>query len=189
MQLSLKTLPRAALPAVVFAVVWAIHLGWVGWVHPPACAEPGPPGAEPCACEESGGMADYLASGSYWLGYAYGLSLAFAGVALRRYREQRLCADRSLAIGGVTLSGFLALAGCFLVGCCGSPMLGVYLSLFGASFLPWAKPLVGGVTTVMIAVSYWWMCRRSHANHASPTECARGRDCGCNTPSSSHDRR
>ena len=27
--------------------------------------------------------------------------------------------------------------------------------------LPWAKPLVAGLTTVMIAASYWWMRTRS----------------------------
>ena len=38
-------------------------------------------------------------------------------------------------MGGITLSGFLAVAGCYLLGCCGSPMLAVYMSLFGVSFL------------------------------------------------------
>jgi hypothetical protein len=103
----------------------------------------------------------YLESQSYWLGYSYALALSFAAVALRRYREQRLCAARNLAIGSVTLSGFLAVAGCFLLGCCGSPMLAVYLSLFGASFLPFAGPLVAGVTTITIIVGWFWMNRWS----------------------------
>ncbi len=65
-----------------------------------------------------------------------------------------------MAVGGITLSGFLVAAGCFLVGCCGSPMLGVYLSLFGARFLPLAKPLIAAVTTLMIAAAAVWMkCR------------------------------
>jgi len=37
--------------------------------------------------------------------------------ALRRYREERFCSAKTLAFGGVTLSGFLALADCFMVGC------------------------------------------------------------------------
>ena len=63
--------------------------------------------------------------------------------------------------GGVTFSGFMAVAGCFLVGCCGSPMLGVYLSLFGAAFLPFAKPLVAGISTLLIMGSYLWLRRMS----------------------------
>jgi hypothetical protein len=103
----------------------------------------------------------YLETQSYWLGYSYALSLAFAAVALRRYREARFCSAKSLAFGGVTLSGFLALTGCFLVGCCGSPMLVVYLSLFGAWFLPLAKPLVAAFTTCTILGAWLWMNRRS----------------------------
>ena len=75
--------------------------------------------------------------------------------------ERSYGAARTLAIGGVTLSGFLAVAGCFLLGCCGSPMLAVYLSLFGASFLPFARPLVAGVTTITIIVGWFWMNRWS----------------------------
>ena len=73
------------------------------------------------------------------------------------------------------------MAGCFLAGCCGSPMLGVYLSLFGASFLPWAKPLVAGLTTAMIAGSYWWMRRRERAccGAAGDAGCATQGACGC----------
>ena len=58
----------------------------------------------------------------------------------------------------------MAVAGCFLVGCCGSPMLGVYLSLFGAAFLPFAKPLAAGLSTLLILGSYWWMRRQSHGS-------------------------
>jgi len=152
-------LRRLLLPALVFVTVGIIHFVWLG-VFPARNATQDR--WQTVVTEESPSWLNrYWETQSYWLGYSYGLSLAFAGVALRRYREQRTCADRNLAIGGVTLSGFLAFAGCFLVGCCGSPMLGVYLSLFGASFLPWAKPLVAGLTTVLIAASYWWMWSRS----------------------------
>jgi hypothetical protein len=41
--------------------------------------------------------------------------------------------NKRLAIGGFSLTGFLVATGCFLVGCCGSPMLVVYLNLFGAA--------------------------------------------------------
>jgi len=72
------------------------------------------------------------------------------------------------ALGGVTLTGFLALAGCFLVACCGSPMLVVYLSLFGADFLPLAKSLVAVVNTLSIIGAWWWMKRRQSSPDPAP---------------------
>jgi len=104
-------------------------------------------------------LAHYVESQDYWLGYSYALALSFSVLALRRYREGRFCAARNMAIGGATFTGFLAVAGCFLAGCCGSPMLVVYLNLFGAAFLPLAKPLMAGVTTISIGTSWWWMNR------------------------------
>jgi hypothetical protein len=118
------------------------------------------------------GFGPYIEARDYLTGYSYASSLAFAVVAFRRYREKQMCSARNFALGGVTLSGFLAVSGCFLLGCCGSPMLGVYLSLFGTSFLPWAKPLIAGLmTTVMIAVSYWWMRIRSRKEESSASCC------------------
>jgi hypothetical protein len=120
----------------------------------------------------------YLDSQSYWLGFSYALSLTFAVYAFRRYREQRYGAARNLAIGGATFSGLLALAACYLIGCCGSPMLAVYLSLFGASFLPIAKPLVAALTALSIFVGWWWLNRRRPAP-ASETSCAGDSKCSC----------
>lgn len=167
-------LRRWLMPVLIFIAVIGGHFVWLG-VFPERDAaqsrwEEVPTGGS------SSWFNRYTETGSFWLGYAYALSLAFAGVALRRYLEQRRCADRNLAIGGVTLSGFLAVAGCFLAGCCGSPMLGVYLSLFGASFLPWTKPLVAGLTTVMIAASFWWMRSRSRRAESSASCCMASRN-------------
>jgi len=150
---------RLLLPVLMFVMVGSIHFIWSG-VFPERNAIQDR--WQTVVAEENPSWVNrYLETQSYWLGYSYALSLAFASVAFRRYREKQMCSARNFALGGVTLSGFLGVVGCFLVGCCGSPMLGVYLSLFGASFLPWAKPLIAGLTTVMIAASYWWM--RNHA--------------------------
>jgi hypothetical protein len=148
---------RLLLPTATFFVVLAVHYVWTG-LFPERDPEQdrwlSVPGAE------RSWLRSYLESQSYWLGYSYALALSFAVVALRRYQEHRLCAARNLAIGGVTLSGFLAVAGCFLLGCCGSPMLAVYLSLLGASFLPFARPLVAGITTITIVAGWFWLSRR-----------------------------
>ena len=170
-------LRRLLLPMLVFVAVGLIHFVWLGMFPEHNVTQDR---WQRVATEENPSWLNrYLETQNYWLGYSYALSLSFAAVAMRRYREQRMCAARNLAIGGMTLSGFLAVAGCFLVGCCGSPMLGVYLSLFGASFLPFAKPLVAGLTTVMIAASYWWMRSRSRTNSqpANPPGCATAPAC------------
>lgn len=112
----------------------------------------------------------------------YALSLAFAAAAFRRYREGRLCTTRNLAIGGVTFTEVLSVTGCYLLGCCGSPMLGVYVSLFGAVFIPWAKPLAALLTLLSIGVAWWWLNRRMRATSAdSPSDghCM-DQNCSCN---------
>lgn len=133
------------------------------------------------------GFRPYFEAQDYLTGYSYALPLAFAAVALRRYREcrqRRQCGARNAAIGGITLSGVLAGSGCFLLGCCGSPMLGIYLSFFGAAFLPLVKPLVAGVTTAMVAFSYYWWIRRPSRNDAKLSKSACGPGCGCEAPAS-----
>ena len=149
-------LRRAILPATVFVAVAAFHYVWLGFFP-----EQDPAQSRWVAVDdERSWLQSYLEAQSYWLGYSYALSFGFAAVALRRYREHQSCGTRNLAIGGVTFSGVLAVAGCYLIGCCGSPMLVVYLNLFGAAFVPLAKPLVAALTTATIAGAWWWMRRR-----------------------------
>ena len=165
----IRSLRRAGLPLLVFAAVLAIHFVWHGLFPERDPAQerwaPLPPQ------HTASWLTTYLRTGAYWIGYAYALSLTFAAIALRHYRERRLCRSRNLAIGGVTFSGFLAVAGCFLLGCCGSPMLLVYLNLFGAAFLPLAKPLVALFTTVIIALAACFLLRNQPApQHPLPAE-------------------
>ena len=58
------------------------------------------------------------------------------------------------------LTGILYIGGCFLLGCCGSPMLAVYLSLFGSSFLGFTKPLVATITTVSVINNWTFLDRK-----------------------------
>jgi len=169
-------LRRALLPVLVFIGVVAVHFVWKG-LFPEK--DPAQSRWVSVAADRSW-LQSYIGSGSYWLGYSYALSLAFALVAFRRFRERRASSARNLAIGGITLTGVLAFAGCFLIGCCGSPMLAVYLSLFGAAFLPFARPLVAGLTTLSLIAGWWWMTRRSSRLTNSGVEC--GPACGCETP-------
>ena len=152
------TARRAVIPLTVFAAVVAMHFLWLV-IFP----EQDPAQSRWATADLAQGswLTRYVEGGSYWLGISYGISLAFAAIALRRYRERRFCVARNLAIGGVTFSGALSVVGCYLLGCCGSPMFAVYLSLFGAAFVPLAKPLVAVVTLLSIVLGWWWMNRNA----------------------------
>lgn len=157
--LSSRTIRRAVLPATTFALVWVVHYIWLGLSPETRAVQSRWVSLD--GLTEASWWTRYLDSRSYYIGFSYALALAFAAVALRRYRERRLCGARNLAVGGITLSGFFAIAGCYLLGCCGSPMLAVYMSLFGAAFLPFAKPLVAALTVVFISVAWWRLNRTS----------------------------
>jgi hypothetical protein len=148
---------RALLPLAVFFGVALFHFVWL-YLFP----EQDPAQSRWVTVEQgSSPLRRYIETQSYLLGYSYALAFSFTAVAFRRYRERRACHAGSMAVGSLTFSGILAVAGCYLIGCCGSPMLGVYLSLFGAAFLPLAKPLIAVLTTLSIGVSWLWMNRRS----------------------------
>lgn len=145
---------RIGIPAIVFVAVWAFHYLWHGFF----------PDQDPLqsqwaevAVANDPWWDRYIAFQNYWLGFSYSLSLAFATYAFQRYLRDCHCAGRKLAIGSVTLTGFLAMAGCFLIGCCGSPMLPVYMSLFGAGFIPMAKPLVASATFASVVLAWFYL--------------------------------
>jgi hypothetical protein len=152
-----RLLKEALLPLGVFTAVFGLHYLWLG-LFP----EQDPAQARWAVLPPDGTAAwlpKYIQAQSYWLGYSYALSLAFAAVALRRYLRNRSCGAGRFAVGGLTFTGLLSVAGCYLIGCCGSPMLIVWMNLFGAKFLPLAKPLMAGVTTASIAGAWCWMIR------------------------------
>lgn len=172
-----RALARCFLPLAVFTGVVTAHVVWLGLFPEAAQAEKWCAGG--CADEGVSWLGAYIDAQDYWLGLSYGVSLAFAAVALRRYRERRLCAARNLAIGGMSLSGVLAVAGCYLLGCCGSPMLAVYVSLFGTAFLPFTKPLVAGLTIAIVLAAWWWMRRAERRAAAAPKTEEPGAECEC----------
>ncbi len=100
----------------------------------------------------------YTESGDYWLGLSYALASVFAAWCLARIFNLRREAAAASA-SGLTLSGVLVAGVCFFTGCCGSPMLPLYLGLFGPNFMSVTKPLTFGITLASIAVGYAWMVR------------------------------
>ena len=104
----------------------------------------------------------YLERNDYLLSLSYALAGAFTVYAFMRFRERRKAGVAGV-VGGLTLTGALYVGGCFLLGCCGSPMLAVYLGVFGSSFLGFAKPLVLILTATSIAIGFFWLERKSRA--------------------------
>lgn len=120
----------------------------------------------------------YIQSQDYYMGFSYALGATFAVWAFLKYLAVRQSAVAAGAAGGVTLVGILLGAGCFMVGCCGSPMLGIYAGLFGAKALGVGKPLMALVTVLSVGFGYWYLSRRMAKLGCSDSSCK------CNIPKS-----
>jgi len=152
---------KRSLPAIVFLTVFAAYALYAG-----ACATSAPSGWTDFGISANAagplGLRAYWREQDYFVGFSYALAAAFATWALSRsifFRQGRSVAAGAAA-GGLTLLGALMAGGCFLIGCCGSPMLAVYLSLFGAKALGLGKPLMALVTLVSVSCGYWCLSRR-----------------------------
>ncbi len=108
----------------------------------------------------------YLQQQDYFMGLSYGLAAAFTVYSFMRF-SARQRGGLTGAIGGITMTGILYFGGCFLLGCCGSPLLAVYLSLFGSSYAGFTKPIVLIVTVASIGLSWLWMQRKSKSPQCS----------------------
>lgn len=106
------------------------------------------------------GFESYINEQDFYMGFSYALGAAFAAWAIGQFINTRQAAMATGAVGSVTFVGVLMAAGCFLIGCCGSPMLGVYLGLFGAKALGIGKPLMAVVTVISVGWGYWYLSRR-----------------------------
>ena len=148
---------------VVFAAVFAAHFGWHAWREAVVAAQWMPVDG----IERPSAWSRYAERQDYYLGYSYALAGAFTAFAWMLAARQRR-RETAGVLGGLTLMGGLWAAGCFLIGCCGSPMLAVYLSLFGASFLGFVKPIVAGLTTLSVVLSGWALVRRARRPCCAP---------------------
>jgi hypothetical protein len=114
----------------------------------------------------------YVQAQDYYMSFSYALGAAFAVWAFLNYLTVRQAAMATGAAGGVTLVGVLMASGCFLIGCCGSPMLGIYAGLFGAKALGVGKPLMALVTVMSVGFGYWYLSRRLSKARCSDSNCA-----------------
>ena len=114
---------------------------------------------------------DYIASQDYFMSFSYALSASFAVWATAPFVYSRRRAAAIGAFGGVSLVTFLAAAGCFLIGCCGSPMLPIYISLFGSQAAGIGKPLMALISLISIGGGFLYVLRRPECHCADPEVC------------------
>ena len=113
----------------------------------------------------------YIISQDYFVSFSYALSASFAIWATARFVYSRRRAAAIGAFGGVSLVTFLAATGCFLIGCCGSPMLPIYISLFGSQAAGIGKPLMALISLISIGGGYLYVVRRPECRCADPETC------------------
>jgi hypothetical protein len=113
----------------------------------------------------------YVIGQDYFVSFSYALSAGFAAWAAARFMHSRRRAAAVGAFGGVSLVTLLAAAGCFLIGCCGSPMLVIYVSLFGSKAAGIGKPLMALISLVSIGGGYLYVARHSECDCADPEAC------------------
>jgi hypothetical protein len=113
----------------------------------------------------------YMISQDYFVSFSCALSASFAVWAVARFVYLRRRSAAIGAFGGVSLVTFLAAAGCFLIGCCGSPMLPIYVSLFGSNAAFIGKPLMALISLISIGGGYLYILRRQECNCTNPETC------------------
>lgn len=155
-----------------FAAGLAAHFGFIAWRFHSARAA----WADTSALSLAELIEKYAADVEYIIGISVACSFAFAAFVLQRTFSQ----TRTKLAAVTTASGFgtfMAVFGCFLVGCCGSPVLAVYAGIFGAAFAPLAKWLTLVVTLLSVGFGFWWIRRNEK-------KCLK--DCACmmDSPSS-----
>ena len=120
-------------------------------------------------CGDTTWFQSYIKEQEYFLGISCALSIAFVAFAFLKFKENRKRALMA-AMGG----GFLAIILwflCFLFGCCGSPMLIVYLNLIGISGLKIPKLALLLMTVIFIGIGYIWLIKKL------PESCCNDKPC------------
>jgi hypothetical protein len=120
----------------------------------------------------------YLSNQDYFVSFSYALSASFAIWAAARFAYFRRRSAAIGAMGGVSILTLLATAGCFLIGCCGSPMLPIYVSLFGSKAAGVGKPLMALISLISIGAGYLYILRRPECNCTDPTICSSSQKSG-----------
>lgn len=146
---------RKVLPIVTGLIVFGAHIAW--YVLFPEANASGWGNVTPLFSDS---LRTYFTSGAPWLGASYALSAAFTAYALLIFRENRRKAAAG-AVGGLAAMGALYAVGCFALGCCGSPMLPIYLSLLGGKLIGVGGPVMFGLTLLSVGIGFLILRRRA----------------------------
>lgn len=152
-------------PMLVFVVVFSLHAVY-------SIAVTAHMSQQWVQLENVNPFQSYVSRQDYLLGVSYAIASAFTLYAVLQFSRGRK-GSLTGVIGGSALTGLLYFAGCFLLGCCGSPMLIVYLNLFGSSFLGFTKHLTLALTIISVVIGYFWMERKTKTS----SSCCEGNKC------------
>jgi hypothetical protein len=137
---------KKLIPSAIFATAFAMHLIYLLVIRDPGC---GPPPT----------LSGYFSNGDVFLGFSYALGAAFSAWSFISFMACRSTSSAAGAAGGTVLTTGLAAAGCFLTGCCGSPLLAVYAGIFGVGAFTIPKWAVALLTALLCGTSIWWQKR------------------------------
>lgn len=101
----------------------------------------------------------YITNGDVFIGLSLAVGVLFTCCCLRRYFYTRSRGAVAGAVGGTAAITGVAAAGCFLTGCCGSPMLIVYAGILGFQGGEIPKWGIAMVTVILTGSSWWWLTR------------------------------
>ena len=153
---------RKILPVIAGLVVFGAHIAW--YVLFPGANVSGWGNVAPSFPDC---LQTYTASGAPWLGVSYALSAAFTAYALLIFRENRRKAAAG-AVGGLAAMGALYTVGCFALGCCGSPMLPIYLGLLGGKLGGFGGPVMFGLTLLSVGIGFLILGRKARCACEGP---------------------
>ena len=135
----LNKIKKAIILLAIFVAVFMLHLFYYKMTE--------------SSCAGSAWFQKYIVEQEYFLGISYALSVTFMVFAFLKYKESKKNALKA-GLG----SGLLAVVlwfSCFFFGCCGSPMIIVYLNLFGLSTLKIPKIALLIMTIIFIGIGYF----------------------------------
>ncbi|MFH1367857.1 MAG: hypothetical protein ABII64_01895 [Elusimicrobiota bacterium] len=147
---------NAAIIGIVFVAVVFVHVFYLV-------------NAKDSCVEDLTRYQSYVNQQDYFITLSYALSLAFMAYSFLKYKENKKKSMAAATGGGMISLGLWLL--CFLSGCCGSPMLIVYMNLFGISALHIPKGLIFLITVIFVALCALWLNRRVAGT------CCEGSDC------------
>ena len=155
---------KAFIPSIVFVLTFLSHFGYIvlsktlfsPWVT--------------VANQNNLIIKGYFEQKDYFIGFSYALALSFLAFSFLKILERKKGGYKGF-FGGLSLVTVLYIFGCFLIGCCGSPMLVVYLTLFGSSFLGLIKPIVAILTTISVIIGYFWLRKKENCQNCANDTC------------------